>query len=703
MHHAWNTSCGIDPRRGGLPRAGFGLLLGGIAAVQALGLLIGCSEDGGTQPEDGPTGPFAVNESLVVALDLSAGAAYRDSLTGLTLRFPEGATGVLTTGLLSEAPEPPWDAGRGLFVAYDGERPVQLLQPHAPGGCELLLGYGTPIGSEADPATERWFALPPIDTLRGEAADSLVFRLCAPRTAAGDAEAGPHYWLCEFPAGSDVAAELATSIAEAQALLATWRDSLAAIFAGVPEARTPELLAPRFLPDGDYYRGFYRPGDGTAIPAARIGLGSGATRGEIAHQIGHYLTHLLVGDAAYREIETHLPAAHGVGSVSETRAALGEDYAHYFAYLLTGAVEGAGDPDAPADFFPGTAPDPRAVDLPGVDGFGTLLLRVLERTDSTIVNLQGETVRVPVVGLTREAVVAELIAHGEAGIHALRDRIATHLATLGKQDCLAPLASAVGWNGAGWGQIVGRTWGPLEGAEVLAYVSVDGEDYFATADPILTDSLGWFHMPVLFPGPQMLRVVDAPDSQEFALEVPWEHATDFDVSLSKFFLWPDLRTLNGLQLSLHLTFELDAADTSTSAYFGVSGLMHCDGMEGIFVRNGIYVPNPVRFNEDDPEITWVLDTLDISYSLETGEVTDFLIRAQRDVGGLHTLEVRGIGTPQIRIEGARQIRLADLGPASPAEVQALYEVTLTGPAGDVYTDADLIGDGHYVVAKGLRR
>lgn len=679
------------------------LLLALLVLAHLSGLLAGCSEDGAIRP-GGDASPFVVTESMSVVLNLAAGAERSDSLTGLTFRFPRGATGTLTTGTLAEAPDRPWDAGRGFYVTLDGAEPLELLLPHDSTGYEFLLGYGTPHGSHQEGRAERWYALPPDDTLDAGDQSRLLFALATSSEPGTDCEGGRHYWLCEFATGSEVAQELEDAIAEATELLAIWQDSLAATFAGVTGARTPAELPAMYFPDGSYYRGFRRSCDSDQIAAApRIGLQAGATRGEIAHQIGHYLTHLLVGDEAYREIETHLPAVHGIGEFSADRAALTEDYAHFFAHILTGMIEGAADPAAPQSFFPGGAPSPRDVDLPALDGFGTLLLHVLQRTDSTIVNVRGDTVRVPIVGLARDEIIRELIAPGLWSMDDFRDLVAGYLAASGREECLAPLAAAVGWLPSGWGQVVGRTWAPLGDAAVRAYTSVGGAEFYAASEPVLSDSLGWFIIRALFPGAQRLRVTTDTDVQEYELEAAWQNGTDRNVSINKLFLWPDLRTLNGLGVTLYLTFGIAAGDAATDSVFRAVGDMHCDGLQGIFERDGVYVPQPVNFEEIDPQAAWVLDTLDISYSLETGEIVDYYIRARREVSGTHTLEVRAVDNPLIWIGGSRSLLISNL-PGVPSErIQEQYDLTLTGPAGDVYTEDDLTGGGQILVVKAFRK
>ena len=181
-------------------RVGLPALLLLAALMQAGGLLAGCSQECPSAPVVDER-LFVVAESSVVPLDLAAGAQHSDALTGLTFRFPDGASGVLTTGTLVEAPDRPWDVGRGIYLTYDSSEPFQLLVPHDPTGYEFLLGYGAEFGSHSAGRGSRWAALLPADTLGSGEQDSLLFTLATAIEPAGDCEAGRHYWLCEFPTG----------------------------------------------------------------------------------------------------------------------------------------------------------------------------------------------------------------------------------------------------------------------------------------------------------------------------------------------------------------------------------------------------------------------------------------------------------------------------------------------------------------------
>jgi hypothetical protein len=644
-----------------------------------------------------------VAESVSVLLEsIPPGSEIADTLTGLSVHFPDGASGWLTTGTLASAPPREWEGGSGFYLSYEGSEPCQVRIPHAPGGYEFLLCYGVPYGGPSEGPAERWFAMPVVDTLTIDEEDWLLFWLSMPPAEGSSCVGGCYYWQIEFPPRSELAASFAQAIATVRGFLGIWSDSLAEAFNTVAGARTPQELPPTFYPDGDYYSGFLRICAGEDLevePAARIGLAPSASEAAIAHQVGHYLTHLLVGDDAYFELEERMPTEAGIGAFRDGRRGLPEDYAYYFEYLLTGKITGAGDPSAPAEFFPEGLPAfPAEVDLPSLEGYGVLLMHALTRRDSTMVNLLGDVVTVPIAGLTTTELVAEILSHGAYDMDGFLGVAETYLESIGKAGCLPALAAATGWAYSGWGQVVGRTWGPIAGAEIVSVTEIDGREFYASSPPAVSDSLGWFLIPALFPGTHSLRVRADGDSLDFELYAPWLMDTDNGVWISKLFLWPDLSTLNKITITLGLDFALASEDSTSDASFDVTGTLSCDG-DAIFGENHFHTEVPVSFVVGHPDKDWVLDTLSVVYSLDSGDVSEFILRASSYSPEEHSFSMGLAGPLRAEVVGSKLMFFGNLPGVPPDQVQGLFDISMTGPEGHEYSQADLVGNGQTVVVK----
>lgn len=652
----------------------------------------GCSED--TTKPDEDNASFVVADSASLAISLEPGMQITDESTGLTFSFPAGGSGMLTTGRLSEAPERPWTGGAGYYLAYQGEEPVQLRLLDEPDGYLFVLGYGTPSGSRSDGRRACWHALPPVEIEESATARAFIYRIAGPASEGEECQGTSYYWVSRFTAGSDLAVRFSDAVATANEIMAAFDDSLAALFAGIDVARTPAELPATFYPDGYYYSGFTRS-CGPWAPATEpmIGIGLGSSPRRIGHEIGHYLTQLLIGDAAYSEFEEQMIAEPGIGKVFEGRAGLVEDYAHYLDFLLTGDINGANDPDLPGTFFPaGTAP--AQSDVPALEGYGVLLLRALSRVDSTIVNIRGETVKVPPVSLATGDIL-RILSSGISRMDALRERVAAELDARGMAERLAPLAAATGWLPSAQGRVVGRTWRPLEGAQVRAIATADGREFFSSSESATSDDQGWFKLPA-FPGEQILRVTAGADSFDFDFGVPWERATDDAVITDNLFIWPDLTTLSKIQVTIGLRFTIPPEDTLTPPLWEAVGGFTCGDLLGHFEQDHFYVDSYVDFPDADP--VWSLDTLAVRYSLATGDVSELVLRAAH-VEEASTLLVTGLPGLKARVAGSKMMEFAQLKNVSADEVRSLFDLVLTGPEGQVYTEDDLAGDGQIIVLK----
>lgn len=672
---------------------------GAVAALIGL-LAAGCSEESGTRPVPGPNEQgFVLGDTAGVRLDLPAGGVYRDALSGMAFVFPEGAAGRLVRGEIVSGPERPWEGGRGLHLSFSGRQPVQARLPHTAGGCELVLCYGPAQGAWADGVRTRWSALPVADTLRAPAGDSLLVWLGVPGPAGGArCQAGSAHWFFEFAPGTAVADTLAAAKARARPLIARWLDALSPATRASCRARMEGDLPPAFYPDGLYYSGFARPCAGGGRAAARIGVGESPSRVRLARQLGYYFTHLLMGDEAFADLEASSPLDPGFGRYQFGRVGLIHDLACFHEHLLTGAIEGAGDPAQPALYFlpARPAPLPATTDVPSLQGYGVLLLHALTRQDSSMVSLTGEAVPLLPVGWDYARLAGGVIAAAGTNVDELRQAIAARLSAEGLGDRLALLAAATGWAYSAAATVTDTSAVPVPGATVRNVILVDGREFASAPQPFTADERGRAQMHPLFPGPSTLRVEMPGDTFAVALRRDWELPTNAPPQALTLVPWRQLDRLNKLRIAFDLAFAPGGSDTLPRATLRATLTMYAGDL--VFAGDRITLPGRYAF-PCDPGGTkdcWEIDSLRIAYSLLTGEVEELRFRLAEGRHPPTALRLRARPGAHASMLGCNQVFFAKLVQADAVRVGEVLDLSLADALGGAYTAADLVGGANMV-------
>ncbi len=109
-----------------------------------------------------------------------------------------------------------------------------------------------------------------------------------------------------------------------------------------------------------------------------MGLTPRADEHAVAHEVGHYMHHMLVGDARYLVIEDLAPTGHGLGQIHADRRTITEDIAYFGQFLLRGGVNSS-DPTEPGMLIPGVRP--WMADAPSAEGMACCLLARMHSVD----------------------------------------------------------------------------------------------------------------------------------------------------------------------------------------------------------------------------------------------------------------------------------------------------------------------------------
>ncbi len=512
-------------------------------------IIAGCGKD--KKPTSPGGSDWKLGQATTYTVDSPGRATIADSVTGQQFLFPEGGHGTLQIAPIISGPAAPY-AGSGFSVSFDHDVPVAVVVD--PGGSDIVMvmGYGTAPGAYDDipgPGT-RWVAMPIVDSLES----GLAFQLTLPftPTAGSSQSAGApadsingfsQYWISSIPAGSDEATHMIGLELQSQTFVDGVLDRLSPTRQTAARAEVQGRLRAYYAYDGFFYTGFWWRSLGSMgrIIHPTIHLRLNANAGNVAHETGHYITHVLVGDDVWSTLEGQAPlwdTGHGIRD-DVGRNMLLEDYAYFSEWLTVGTVKSY-DLQDPHVIFGGMSP--LTSDYPGIEGFAAVLLASLKRTTPTVRSLiGGQSTDVPVIGLS-DAQVYDIIAGGATGIEALRERIAT--AAGSQADKLPAIFQRSGWRYSVKGRLITPEGQPLPGATVSSVSLVGDRVYRGGSSSVPSGSDGRFTIVgEVFPGTSNIRVWNGQDSIDVPITIAWSKPTNVTVDLG------DLRVARRVDLA----------------------------------------------------------------------------------------------------------------------------------------------------------
>ena len=497
--------------------------------------LAGCSREriDPAQPEE----EWVFGEITTTPVVAAPGDEYPEPISGGAIVFPDGGAGTLRTAEILGGPQAPFP-GAGIFIEYDGDDRLFLrLPPDA--GESVMLGWGVSSGSigGVGAAEDRWISLERIEDDGGPA-----FLLCQPfeNTRRSSRRGYTKHHIASIPTGSNEEARLAAIRQQANTDVQSWLTALPSNLS----LRTRNRVNANpltFYADDNYYIGFVRYRWGT-YPSPRMGLHSNSTAGNTAHEVGHYMHHMLLSDELYLQLENAAPDNHGIGDIHPGRPSIGEDVAYFSQFLLRGGV-GNYDPTEPAFMLQNR--HPHVDDFPSVEGLACCLLARLWSTDPTIAKFGDRTVRLPIptVGASM-ADLLSLIALGAGTIDELREDVATYLAGRGQSDRLPVILERIGWRYIARARLVDQDGNPLRNVTVRKYAVSNLVEYVPTTEFGITDDDGYLQETYVFPMDSYLRVEHLGQTFDLPIYVDPSRPTNQAVDLGT------LTVGNALDLSL---------------------------------------------------------------------------------------------------------------------------------------------------------
>lgn len=488
------------------------------------------------------TGPnqgddFQLGPRTVYQVPPLSQATVANTVSDGTFVFPQGG-GTLTVARILSGPSPTFP-GSGFWVEYAGSSRIQWRTEDRPDEKELFLGYGVDLGSIDDETgrVPRWTAVPVVDTLGAGRSRMLLFEIIPPfdwstgKAPAGTTHTGfSAYHLARLTPSSTSVQRYEAAERQAWAYFDTMVDSLPPPLNGyvATQVQSGAAYEPTFYQSLDHkYKGFIYLTTLAPFTRPMIFLSEVASEHTVAHEMGHFLTHILAADQKYLVLEAQAPAEHLPGDRHEGRSVMVEDYAHFTDYFCTGSILN-GDPEEPWEFFDifpsSSGLTPSGVDWPSLEGFGAVLLTSLVRQSPTIHANTGLTEDIPVVGAHFKDVLP-LFTKGASNVNDLRGEVATFLANRGQAGLFPALAERIGWRYNAAGRIVDGAGQPLKDVRVQAICEAGGRLY-RTPGSNTTGVDGRFSLSRVFPGESKLRLWRGSDSTDVSINAGWVRATN---------------------------------------------------------------------------------------------------------------------------------------------------------------------------------
>ncbi len=422
-----------------------------------------------------------------LAITANANDAVADTVSGITFILPQGGSGTLTITPIATAPNLPRATGTGFRMEGMDNTPITLRFPKPVDGKELTVHAYLPAIGAYDgaprPAMDWYLTLP---TSTDD--NYIYYALTRPASVAGikrqllssgnkrTATATPEIY---YPSISDPVLKRPIIEQKINDYINAMVNKLPAegrAFVNLHRKNRPYSLDVQWNPKYNYYCF-----DGNT---ATLAFKPDIPDMIIAHEVGHYITHMLMSDAQYLNLQCITPETHEVGQLFSRASGINDDYAYYLTWMIdveASGITGAMAPDPVSTFYI-MLKGPKAADAPGREGFAAILMSWLtDKAISPMTDFDKTKSNIPLIKAT-PGEVAWVINSGAATINdlwtALQGIIGTNKKWSGT--ALGVVAERVGWSFTGRGKVTVNNM-PTAGVAVNTEYNV-----WQTTDPLST-------------------------------------------------------------------------------------------------------------------------------------------------------------------------------------------------------------------------
>jgi len=492
---------------------------------------------------------FALGIPYTVGLGaVQAGQTVVDPNSKLSFAFASGASGQLRITPLTATPQPPAQ-GSGWRIEPGSSASIEIVLDGSFDGSASLPAVfryvEAPEGIVFDDArglVPRWLPVPLRQVSPGRYAFDIASTPAMTAMTASDAtrrqvlatsasQISRDYWVSQQDkASTDGQRRVAQQLLAGQYVDDFISALPATIGPQVSHRRAERLIS--WGTDGNWYKGFWEFTD--AVRTRHPSISVTFDNLSLAHEVGHYLTHLLVGDAVYATLEAQpypvrrwwIPGSrdHGIG-VLVGRTLINEDYAYFIESFLYG-TGGGYNLMSPRDMLLNR---PAGDDVPGMEGFTALMLASLVRTSTGFpsIDVRNATVDAPVVGMSYGQVFG-IIATGATDVNALRRRIESALDAEGVKRFRINL-QRLAWRYTTNLRVLDPSGQPLANTDVRVVGRAGGAEYLAEIGH--TDTGGNLRLSFAFPGESTLVARRGSETLEGSFTIDPDHTVAGSVAI----------------------------------------------------------------------------------------------------------------------------------------------------------------------------
>ncbi|MFA6471677.1 MAG: carboxypeptidase-like regulatory domain-containing protein [Candidatus Latescibacterota bacterium] len=508
----------------------------------------GCSKKSNTTgPGDTDnTGEWNLDHITKQTISVAPGSALKDSSTGLVFQFPDGGSGTLEMAEITSSVNAPVP-GNGYYIDYNQSSKINLLITPKETETVLVYGYGTSnaLMSDYSNRDNTWVSIPPVKQSDG----SMAFELVMPITVysgkvLSTSEKGyqgfKHYWVGLITKDMPDFDKLTAYQGVARTMIKSYIDALPSSKQTEVRANIDGDMAWNLSFGNDLYDPYLLNTPLKTIMSYSITISQShidpeEIAGSIAHETGHYMYHVLVGNSVFYKVFNQQPlftSKHGLGDHYDRKSMFVEESAYFSEYFHNGHVgqNQQIDPTNPRFFMYNSSTIPSKVDAPSIEGFGCAMLAALHRTEDSIADVYPEKNpklrSVPVI----DAPFSEsfqILAKLPTDIDMLRDKIETYLMGAGKGDLFQPLMQGIGWGYMVTGKLIDKDGNPVSGATVRSIHKSNLKEWLGSVTTAASGSDGSFSLPSgVFGGRSYLRVIKGADSTDVDITIDWKQATN---------------------------------------------------------------------------------------------------------------------------------------------------------------------------------
>lgn len=493
-----------------------------------------------------------------------------DNATGYTFRFPDGGSGSFAVADVKSGPAAP-GPGQGFWLSYQGTTPIELLVNTTERGPASVFGFGFVPGAYDGSNEDRWLPMPHVANRDGDGYS--VFQLSPVKEPPEITRHDPsltasrgygllmslqqapkppnrpigfdHYWVTgprvaglsqrtkiDFAVKAMIDSFL-TALPDPERTNA--EDRIKGVFKRgyvlIDEGRINYSVAS----NANSYQGFAGRGSGPMLSLSDQ-LANDKIAPITAHELGHYYSHVLMGDTNYKTLEWQSfqwgYGNHGTGTIWPGRTLFLDEPAYFSEWALGAGTFAPIDPANPWPILSIGTKTPTVTDFPSIEGFGALFLISLNRVDPQV-RLLGlaKSQDAPVVNAPVGEIWA-ILARGATTIDELYAHVEDYLRSRGQDDMLPAIAQRIGWSYSVKGRIVDKNGVAVDGATLENISSAGGKDYSGGYTNIPTGADGSFQIiGGVFPGRSILRVKKAGKVYEAGIQVDYTTPTPQMVDL----------------------------------------------------------------------------------------------------------------------------------------------------------------------------